>query len=76
VISEKVGSKLEKVDPSLLGRARKGVATRGETTIVDGAGGADQIAGRVNQIRLEIERADSDYDREKVCGFTAGGADQ
>src|SRR5205823_5241932 len=66
VISEKVGLKLENTDLSLLGRARKVVVTKDETTIVGGAGGADQIAGRVNQIRAEIERTDSDYDREKL----------
>jgi chaperonin GroEL len=66
VISEKVGLKLENADLSLLGRARKVVVTKDETTIVDGAGDADQIAGRVNQIRSEIERTDSDYDREKL----------
>jgi chaperonin GroEL len=66
VISEKVGLKLENADLGLLGRARKVVVTKDETTIVDGAGDADQIAGRVNQIRSEIERTDSDYDREKL----------
>jgi chaperonin GroEL len=66
VISEKVGLKLENADLTLLGRARKVVVTKDETTIVDGAGDADQIAGRVNQIRNEIEKTDSDYDREKL----------
>src|SRR6187455_2088907 len=66
VISEKVGLKLENADLALLGRARKVVVTKDETTIVDGAGDADQIAGRVSQIRAEIERTDSDYDREKL----------
>src|SRR3954465_13929938 len=66
VISEEVGLKLENADLSLLGQARKVVVTKDETTIVDGAGNADQIAGRVNQIRAEIERTDSDYDREKL----------
>src|SRR6201995_2492485 len=66
VISEKVGLKLENTDLALLGRARKVVVTKDETTIVDGAGDADQIAGRVNQIRAEIDRTDSDYDREKL----------
>ncbi|MEQ3551857.1 chaperonin GroEL [Pseudonocardia nematodicida] len=66
VISEKVGLKLDTADLSLLGTARKVVVTKDETTIVDGAGDADQIAGRVNQIRAEIERTDSDYDREKL----------
>ena len=66
VISEEVGLKLENADLALLGRARKVVVTKDETTIVDGAGDADQIAGRVNQIRAEIEKTDSDYDREKL----------
>src|SRR5918996_1098146 len=66
VISEKVGLKLENADLTLLGKARKVVVTKDETTIVEGAGDADQIAGRVNQIRSEIERTDSDYDREKL----------
>ena len=66
VISEKVGLKLENADLSLLGTARKVVVTKDETTIVDGAGDNEQIAGRVNQIRAEIERTDSDYDREKL----------
>jgi chaperonin GroEL len=66
VISEKIGLKLENADLSLLGRARKVTVTKDETTIVDGAGDADQIAGRVSQIRAEIERTDSDYDREKL----------
>jgi chaperonin GroEL len=66
VISEDVGLKLENADISLLGRARKVVVTKDETTIVEGAGDADQIQGRVNQIRAEIEKSDSDYDREKL----------
>src|SRR5215470_1244139 len=66
VISEEVGLKLETADLDLLGRARKVVVTKDETTIVDGAGDADQIAGRVNQIRVEIDNTDSDYDREKL----------
>jgi chaperonin GroEL len=66
VISEEVGLKLEGVTLDLLGRARKVVVTKDETTIVEGAGDADQIAGRVNQIRTEIEKSDSDYDREKL----------
>src|SRR5690242_2067898 len=65
-ISEEVGLKLENADLELLGRARKVVVTKDETTIVDGAGDPDQIAGRVNQIRAEIENTDSDYDREKL----------
>ena len=66
VISEEVGLKLENADVSLLGRARKFVTTKDETTIIEGAGDADQIQGRVNQIRAEIEKSDSDYDREKL----------
>jgi chaperonin GroEL len=66
VISEEVGLKLENADLSLLGRARKVVVTKDETTIVEGAGDAEQIQGRVNQIRNEIENSDSDYDREKL----------
>ena len=66
VISEEVGLKLENADLSLLGRARKFVTTKDETTIIEGAGDADQITGRVNQIRAEIEKSDSDYDREKL----------
>ena len=66
VISEEVGLKLENADLSLLGRARKFVTTKDETTIIEGAGEPDQIAARVNQIRAEIENSDSDYDREKL----------
>ena len=66
VISEEVGLKLDNAGLELLGRARKVVVTKDETTIVEGAGDADQIAGRVNQIRAEIENSDSDYDREKL----------
>ena len=66
VVSEEVGLKLENADLSLLGRARKFVTTKDETTIIEGAGDADQIKGRVNQIRAEIEKSDSDYDREKL----------
>jgi chaperonin GroEL len=66
VISEEVGLKLENTGLDLLGRARKFVVTKDETTIVEGAGDAEQIAGRVNQIRAEIDKSDSDYDREKL----------
>jgi len=66
VISEEVGLKLENTGPELLGRARKIVVTKDETTIVEGAGDAEQISGRVNQIRAEIDKSDSDYDREKL----------
>jgi chaperonin GroEL len=66
VISEEVGLKLDTAGLDLLGRARKVVITKDETTIVEGAGDAEQIAGRVNQIRNEIEKSDSDYDKEKL----------
>jgi chaperonin GroEL len=66
VVSEEVGLKLDSVGLDMVGRARKVVVTKDETTIVDGAGDADQIQGRVNQIRAEIEKRDSDYDREKL----------
>ena len=66
VISEEVGLKLENTDLTMLGRARKIVVTKDETTIVEGSGDKDQIAGRVEQIRREIEATDSDYDREKL----------
>ncbi|MFF7648362.1 chaperonin GroEL [Streptomyces sp. NPDC007983] len=66
VISEEVGLKLENAGIDLLGRARKVTVTKDETTIVDGAGDTDQVQGRVNQIRAEIESSDSDYDREKL----------
>ncbi|MFF5343171.1 chaperonin GroEL [Streptomyces althioticus] len=66
VISEEVGLKLENATLDLLGKARKVVITKDETTIVDGSGSADQVQGRVNQIRAEIENSDSDYDREKL----------
>jgi len=66
VITEEVGLKLDSVGLDLLGRARKIVVTKDETTIVDGAGDADAIEGRKSQIRAEIEKSDSDYDREKL----------
>jgi len=66
VISEEVGLKLESATLDLLGRARKIVVTKDETTIVEGAGDQGQIAGRVEQIRREIAATDSDYDREKL----------
>ena len=66
VVSEEVGLSLETADVSLLGQARKVVVTKDETTIVEGAGDPDAIAGRVAQIRQEIENSDSDYDREKL----------
>jgi chaperonin GroEL len=66
VVSEEVGLKLENISIDLLGRARKVVITKDETTIVEGAGDDDQIKGRINQIRTEMENSDSDYDREKL----------
>ncbi|MDK1472473.1 chaperonin GroEL [Streptomyces sp. 549] len=66
VISEEVGLKLENAGLELLGHARKVVITKDETTIVDGGGDSEQVQGRVNQIRAEIENSDSDYDREKL----------
>ena len=66
VISSEVGLSLETATLDMLGQARKVVITKDETTIVEGAGDADQIAGRVSQIRSEIENTDSDYDREKL----------
>ena len=66
VISSEVGLSLENATLDLLGTARKVVITKDETTIVEGAGDAEQIAGRVAQIRAEIENTDSDYDREKL----------
>jgi chaperonin GroEL len=66
VISEEVGLKLDQTTLELLGTARKVVIAKEETTIVEGGGDAEQIKGRVNQIRSEIEKSDSDYDREKL----------
>jgi chaperonin GroEL len=66
VISEEVGLKLENATLDLLGTARKIVVTKDETTIVEGGGKDDEIAGRINQIKSEIEKTDSDYDREKL----------
>ena len=66
VISEEVGLKLENVGLEMLGRARKVVVTKDETTMVEGAGSKADVQGRINQIRAEIENTDSDYDREKL----------
>jgi chaperonin GroEL len=66
VVSEEVGLKLDSISVDLLGRARKIVITKDETTIVEGAGDEDQIKGRINQIRTEMDNSDSDYDREKL----------
>jgi len=66
VVTEEVGLKLENVGIDLLGRARKVVVTKDETTIVEGSGDEADIKGRINQIKTEIENTDSDYDREKL----------
>ncbi len=66
VISEEVGLKLENTTLDLLGRAKKIIITKDETTIVEGGGTEDDIKGRINQIKAEIENTDSDYDREKL----------
>jgi len=66
VITEEVGLKLENVTMELLGQAHKVLITKDETTIVEGAGSKDDINGRINQIKAEIDNTDSDYDREKL----------
>ena len=66
VVSEEVGLKLENATIDLLGTARKIVVTKDETTIVEGAGKDEDVTGRINQIKAEIEKTDSDYDREKL----------
>jgi chaperonin GroEL len=66
VISEEVGLKLENVGLDLLGKARRVVVTKDDTTIVEGAGASDEVQGRINQIKAEIEKTDSDWDREKL----------
>src|SRR4051794_27847579 len=66
VISEEVGLKLENATLDLLGQAKRIVVTKDETTIVEGAGSKEDITGRINQIKAEIENTDSDYDREKL----------
>ncbi|TFH19785.1 MAG: chaperonin GroEL [Acidimicrobiales bacterium] len=66
VISEEVGLKLETATLDLLGQAKRVIITKDETTIVEGAGSEDDIKGRINQIKAEIENTDSDYDREKL----------
>ena len=65
-ISEEVGLKLESATIDLLGTARKVIVTKDETTIVEGAGKDEDVQGRINQIKSEIEKTDSDYDREKL----------
>jgi chaperonin GroEL len=66
VISEEVGLKLENITLDLLGKARKVVVTKDDTTIVEGEGSEDEIKGRINQIKAEIEKTDSDWDKEKL----------
>jgi chaperonin GroEL len=66
VVSEEVGLKLESTQLDMLGKARKIVVTKDDTTVVEGAGTPEDIKGRVNQIKAEIEKTDSDYDREKL----------
>ena len=66
VISDEVGLKLENTTLDLLGRAKRIVITKDETTIVEGAGNEDDIKGRINQLKAEVENTDSDYDREKL----------
>src|SRR5213075_1204862 len=66
VVSEEIGLKLENIGLELVGRARKVVVTKDETTIVEGAGAKSDVSGRIQQIRSEIENTDSDYDREKL----------
>ena len=66
MISEEVGLKLENATLDLLGKARKVVVTKDETTVVEGAGTESDIKGRISQIKTEIENTDSDYDREKL----------
>jgi chaperonin GroEL len=66
VVSEEVGLKLDQVGLDILGQARRIVVTKDNTTVIDGAGDTDEVAGRVAQIKSEIERTDSDWDREKL----------
>jgi len=66
VISEEVGLKLDNATLDLLGRARRVIVTKDETTIIEGAGTSEDVSGRVAQIKREIENTDSDWDREKL----------
>jgi chaperonin GroEL len=66
VVSDEIGVKVENVTLDMLGRARKAVVTKDDTTIVEGQGNPEDIKGRINQIKAEIERTDSDWDREKL----------
>jgi len=65
-ISEDLGIKLESVDLGMLGHAKKVTVTKEETTIIEGAGSADAVTGRINQIRQQIDTTDSSYDKEKL----------
>ncbi|HEX2069992.1 MAG TPA: chaperonin GroEL [Actinomycetota bacterium] len=66
VVSEELGVKIENMNLDMLGRARRVVVTKDDTTIVEGQGDAEEIKGRINQIKAEIDRTDSDWDREKL----------
>src|SRR5213083_857048 len=66
VVSDEIGVKLENVSLDMLGRSRKIIVTKDDTTIVEGSGSQDDVKGRINQIKAEIERTDSDWDREKL----------
>jgi chaperonin GroEL len=66
VVSEEIGAKLENVTVDMMGRARRAVITKDDTTVVEGAGGEEDIKGRINQIKGEIDNTDSDWDREKL----------
>jgi chaperonin GroEL len=66
VVSEEVGLKLENLSLDLLGKARKVVVTKDDTTVVEGAGTEEDVKGRINQIKAEIDKTDSDWDREKL----------
>ena len=66
VVSDELGLKLDSIDMSVLGSAKKVIVSKDETTIVSGAGSSEDVAARVKQIRAEIENTDSDYDREKL----------
>ena len=66
VVAPEVGLKLDQVGLDVLGRARRIVVTKDNTTIVDGAGAHEDVKGRVSQLQAEIERTDSDWDREKL----------
>ena len=66
VISEEVGLKIENATLDLFGKAKRVIITKDTTTIVDGAGSKEDVAGRINQIKTEIDNTDSDWDREKL----------